>query len=191
MSTYELILRRRTIRTFKQDPIDRALLEKCVNAGRVGPSGANLQPLEYLVVSDPQLVEQVFAHTAWAGYLPDWEPQPGERPVAYIFILVNRECRAGGAEMDVGIAAQSIALTALGEGVGSCMIGSLQRPELAELLRVPEYCEISLAVALGYPAEDPVMEEMKDDSIKYYRDENDRLHVPKRPLAQILHWNKY
>ena len=71
------------------------------------------------------------------------------------------------------------------------MIGSLDRPALAQLLQVPEHCEISLAVALGYPAEDPVMEEMRDDSIKYYRDQDDRLHVPKRPLDQILHWDTY
>lgn len=191
MSTYELILQRRTIRRFKQEPIDPALLEKCANAARIAPSGANLQPLEYIVVSDPSLVAQVFAHTAWAGYLPDWEPAPGERPVAYIFIVVNRECRAGGAEMDVGIAAENITLTALEAGVGSCMMGSLERPTLAKLLAVPKHCEIALTVALGYPAEDPVMEEMTSDSIKYYRDENDRLHVPKRPLAQILHWDRY
>ena len=191
MSTYELISRRRTIRRFKQQPLDRSLLEKCVNAARVGPSGANLQPLEYVIVADPQRAEQVFPHTAWAGYLPNWEPAPGERAVAYIFILVNRQHSAGGAEMDVGIAAENITLAALEEGVGSCMIGSLARPALAQLLPVPDRCEISLAVALGYPAEDPIMEDMKDDSVKYYRDDNDRLHVPKRPLAHVLHWETY
>ncbi len=189
MSTYELILRRRTIRKFKQEPLDNQLLERCVNAARVGPSGANLQPLEYIIVAEPLQVEQVFPHTAWAGYLPDWEPQPGERPVAYIFILTNTEI--GNAPTDVGIAAENITLTALEAGVGSGMIGSLDRKALAALLEVPEYYKISLAVALGYPAEEPVMEEMKDDSIKYYLDEDGRLHVPKRPLDQILHWNRY
>ncbi len=191
MGSYELILQRRTIRRFKQEPLDKALLEKCVNAARVGPSGANLQPLEYIVVADPQQVEQVFPHTAWAGYLPDWEPAGGERPVAYIFILVNHEHHPGGAEMDVGIAAENITLTALEAGVGSCMIGSLQHSALGQLLQVPEHCKLALTVALGYPAEEPMMEEMKDDSIKYYRDETDRLHVPKRPLDQILHWDTY
>ena len=191
MSTYELIMQRRTIRKFKQQPLEDELLERCVNAARVAPSAANLQPLEYIVVADPEAVEQVFPHTAWAGYLPDWKPQPGEQPVAYIFVLINREHCPQGGDMDVGIAAENITLTALEEGVGSCMIGSLNRVALTGLLGVPEHCEISLAIALGYAAEDPIMEDMKDDSIKYYRDEDGRLHVPKRSLDQILHWDTY
>ncbi len=191
MSTYELIMQRRTIRKFRQQPLEDELLERCVNAARVAPSAANLQPLEYLVVADPGAVEQVFPHTAWAGYLPDWEPQPGEQPVAYIFILINREHCPQGGDMDVGIAAENITLTALEERVGSCMIGSLKRVALTGLLGVPEHCEISLAIALGYPAQEPVMEEMAGDSVKYYLDGDDKLHVPKRPLDQVLHWNRY
>ena len=189
MSTYELILQRRTIRRFKQEPLDKQLLERCVNAARVAPSGGNLQPLEYIVVDDPQQVEQVFPHTAWAGYLPDWQPPVGQRPVAYIFILTNTDI--GSAPADVGIAAENITLTALEAGVGSCMVGSLARQARTALLAVPEHCQISLAIAMGYPAEEPVMEEMKDDCIEYYLDENDRLHVPKRLLDQILHWDRY
>ncbi len=93
--------------------------------------------------------------------------------------------------MDVGIAAENITLTALEERVGSCMIGSLKRVALTGLLGVPEHCEISLAIALGYPAQEPVMEEMAGDSVKYYLDGDDKLHVPKRPLDQVLHWNRY
>jgi len=43
-------------------------------------------------------------------------------------------------------------------------------------------------VALGYPAEKPVLEEGEG---KYWRDEKGTLHVPKRPLEKILHWNKF
>jgi len=187
---YELIQKRRTIRKFEQKPIPRDLLERCVNAARIGPSGANLQPLEYIVVSEPEQCQQVFPHTAWAGYLPDWSPAAQERPTAYIFILTNREVRAN-APMDVGIAAENITLVALAEDVGSCIIGSLDHDALRKVLAVPQHCEILLTVALGYPAEQPQMVEMTDDSIKYYRDEDGTLQVPKRALVDVLHWQRY
>ncbi len=190
MDVYELIQKRRTIRRFEQKPVPKDLLERCVNAARIGPSGANLQPLEYIVVSEPEQCQRVFPHTAWAGYLPDWSPSPEERPTAYIFILTNRNVRAS-APMDVGIAAQSITLVALAEGVGSCMIGSLDHKALRQVLAVPQHCDISLAVALGYPAEQPQMVEVTGDSIKYYRDEDGILKVPKRALEDVLHWQRY
>ncbi len=190
MTTYELIVQRRTIRKYEQKPIPKELLDKCVNAARMGPSGANLQPLEYIVVDDPEQCQRVFPHTAWAGYLDNGTPSPDERPTAYIFIVTNTQRRAN-APIDVGIAAQNIVLVALEEGVASCMIGSLDRDALQQVLAVPDHCEISLAVTLGYPAERSVWEEMTGDSIKYYRDEEGTLHVPKRRLADVVHWNQY
>ena len=190
MNVYELIQKRRTIRRFEQKPVPNELLQRCVNAARVGPSGANLQPLEYIVVSEPEQCQQVFPHTAWAGYLPDWSPAAEERPTAYIFIIVNREVRAD-APMDVGIAAENITLVALAEGVGSCMVGSLDHDALRKVLTVPQHCEILLTVALGCPAEQPQMVAMTGDSIKYYRDEDGTLMVPKRALDNVLHWQRY
>jgi len=190
MNVYALIQKRRTIRSFEQKPVPKDLLERCVNAARIGPSGANLQPLEYIVVSEPEQCQQVFPHTAWAGYLPDWSPGPQERPMAYIFILTNREVQAD-APMDVGIAAENITLVALEEGVGSCIVGSLDENALYQVLAVPQDCEISLMVALGYPAEQPQMVEMTGDSIKYYRDGDGSLNVPKRALEDVLHWQRY
>ena len=55
MSSYELILTRRSIRQFKPDPVSRDILEKLVNSARLAPSGANLQPLEFVVVDDAEI----------------------------------------------------------------------------------------------------------------------------------------
>ncbi len=211
MTTYELIVQRRTIRKYEQKPVPKELLDKCVNAARMGPSSANLQPLEYIVVDDPEQCQRVFPQTAWARYLDNGTPGPDERPTAYIFILTNTQRRANApmdvgtahifilsktqrqanAPMDVGIAAQNIVLVALEEGVASCMIGSLDHDALQQVLVVPDHCEISLAIALGYPAEQSAWEEMAGDSIKYYRDDEGILHVPKRSLADLVHRNQY
>lgn len=64
MGIYETIISRRTIRKFKQETIDPEILKKLVNAGRLAPSAANLQPLEYLVVDDKDLKEKIFPNLA-------------------------------------------------------------------------------------------------------------------------------
>ncbi len=186
MSVYELILKRRTIRKFRQDRIDRKILEKLVNAARFAPSGANLQPLKYVIVDEPEKVDAVFKHVRWAGYIaPEGNPREGETPVAYIIILNDPDIRKTGYELDAGAAAQNIMLTALEEGIGSCWLGSIDRDDIRRILNIPEKYVINTAIALGYPAESPVAEE-ENGSIKYYKDENGTLHVPKRKLEDII-----
>jgi len=71
------------------------------------------------------------------------------------------------------------------------MVGSLDQDALRKVLAIPQGCDISYTVALGYPAEQPQMVEMTDDSIEYYRDEDGTLKVPKRALEDVLHWQRY
>lgn len=191
MKVYEAICKRRTIRRFRQEPIPKGILEKLIKAARLAPSAANLQPGEYIVVDESSLVEQVFSTLRWAGYIvPRWDPPEGERPVAYIVVLLNKEKTKAGGERDAAAGIENILLAALEEGIGSCWLGSIDREMLRGILNIPGRCQIDSVVALGYPKESPVVEEMKD-SIKYWKDESNILHVPKRRLEDILHWNKY
>ncbi|MDZ7338075.1 MAG: nitroreductase family protein [candidate division KSB1 bacterium] len=189
---YDLIRRRRTIRRFRQEALPFAALERIVDAARLAPSGANLQPCEFVVVDDPELVEFLFSCTKWAGYLPpDQGPPPlGQRPTAYVVVLLNRERRAQGGEHDAGAAIMSMILTALEMGIGACWIGSVDRPKVQQALSIPPHCEIDSVLALGYPAESPQMEPLRD-SVKYWRDENGVLHVPKRLLKDVMYHNRY
>ncbi len=189
---YELIRRRRTIRRFRQEPLPFAALERLVEAARLAPSGANLQPCEFIVVDDPELVELVFTCTKWAGYLPPEQGPPplGQRPTTFVVVLLNRERRAQGGEHDAGAAIMSMILTALEMGIGACWIGSVDRAKVHQALGIPAHCEVDSVLALGYPAENPEVEPLKD-SVKYWRDENGVLHVPKRPLKEVMHHNRY
>jgi len=81
-------------------------------------------------------------------------------------------------------------MVAYDEGVGSCILASVDREKLRDVLNVPEGLTVSLVVALGYPAENPVVEPVKDGTINYWLDENAVLHVPKRDLKDIVRWNK-
>lgn len=191
LNVMDLAKNRRTIRRFKKRKVPYSILESCVEAARMAPSGANMQPCEYLIVDDEALLPQVFSTLKWAGYIaPKGDPPSGEEPTAYIVILINRQKRPQGGNHDVGIAAAYISLVAFEKGLGSCLLGSVDRDRLRQMLRVPDHCEIDLVVALGYPNESPVAEELSN-SVKYWKDEGSVLHVPKRKLADILYHNHY
>lgn len=187
----DLVKRRRTIRRFQKRKIPYSILESCVDTARLAPSGANMQPCEYIVVDDEALLPLVFSTLKWAGYIaPKGNPPPGEEPTAYIVILINRQKRPQGGNHDVGIAAAYISLVAYEKGIGSCLLGSVDRDRLRKILKVPDHCEVDLVVALGYPNESPVVEEFQG-SIKYWKDEQNILHVPKVKLADILRHDQY
>ena len=190
MDVYKAIMSRRTIRRFKQKPIDIKILKKLVNAARVAPSAANLQPLEYLIVDRKELCAKVFETLGWAGYIePKWIPDKTERPTAYIIILVNKAIEQYY-KWDAGLSAENIMLSAEEEGIGSCMLLKVKREKLREILNIPDSLYIDSVIALGYKSEISVIEDMKD-SVKYWRDEKEVLHVPKRKLDDILHINKF
>ncbi len=192
MDTYEKIISRRTIRKFKQDKIERELLKRLVNAGRLAPSAANLQPLKYLAVDYKKLKEEVFPCLSWAGYIePEGDPVEGERPVAYIIILADRNINPKP-DRDIGASAENISIAAESEGLGCCWIGAFKKKKLHKAMNVPRNLSVELVISLGYPMEEPVAEDIAEgSSIMYYKDEKGKLHVPKRSLADILYFNAF
>jgi len=187
---YEKIMSRRTIRKFAQKDVPREVLLRCVDAARLSPSGANRQPLKYVIVNDQELTKEVFSTLRWAGYLPGYQPSESEMPRAYIVVLLDRSISENFGH-DAGIAAMSISMVAYDEGLGSCILGSVDREKLKPILKVPDGFDIVLVIALGYPAESPVADKVKDGNIKYWLDESRVLHVPKRNLEEIVRWNRY
>jgi nitroreductase len=187
--TYEKIRKRRTIRKYLQKAVPEEALLKCVDAARLSPSGRNRQPLRYVIVNDPKLLKQVFTTLSWATDLPDYYPTEEETPRAYIVILLDKN--APTPIHDASIAAMSISMVAYDEGLGSCILGSVDREKLRDILKVPEGFTVALVVGLGYPAENPVVEPVKDGATNYWLDENGVLHVPKRDLKYIIRWNSY
>lgn len=129
----------------------------------------------------------IFPTLSWAGYLEDWTgPVEGERPSAYIILLGDKEL-ANSFQYDAGITSQSITLGAAELGLGACLIGSIKRDSLRKILSIPERYEILLVIALGKPGESVKMEDIEDDGkIKYWRDEKEIHHVPKRRLEEII-----
>jgi nitroreductase len=184
----ELVLKNRSYRRFYQDVlIDRGTLLDLIDLARLTPSGRNAQPLKYYLSSDAIHNAILFPHLAWAAYLTEWDgPVEGERPSAYIIVLLDREINPS-AGCDHGIATQTILLGAAEKGLGGCIIGSVQRQELAQALNISDRFEILHVIALGKPRETVVIEPMEPQAdFKYWRDEKGVHHVPKRSLDELI-----
>ena len=189
MNVYKAIINRRTIRKFQQKKIKKDIFSKCLNAARLAPSAANLQPLEYILSTKKENLDKIFKCTKWAGYLKDGGPKKGERPVAYVIIISNNRINKK-AEYDVGLATANIILTAFENGIATCPIGSLDKNKLFKVLNIPKNYSIELAIALGYPKQRSFQEEFKGD-IRYWLDKKNDLHIPKRKLKDIIHQEKF
>ncbi len=184
----ELVRQNRSYRRFYQEhPVDLATLKSLVNLGRLSASGANFQPLKYILSCDPQQNAKIFSCLAWAAYLKDWKgPEEGERPAAYIIVLGDTDI-SKDAGWDHGIACQSILLGAREKGLGGCMLGSINREVLREQLDISKQYTILLVLAIGKPKEEVVLDKVgADGNIRYWRDEQGIHHVPKRELEDII-----
>jgi nitroreductase len=187
MNISDLIKKNRTYRRFDEsNRVEYKVLEQLIDLARQSASGANKQPLKFLLYHTKPDCERIFPSTAWAGYLKEWPgPDSGERPSAYIIILGDTSISESFG-VDHGIAAQSIMLGATEAGLGGCMIGSIKRDELRKELKIPDKYEILLILALGKPVEKVVIDEIRNGDVKYWRDNERTHHVPKRNLDELI-----
>lgn len=190
MELLDAIKKRRSVRRFKQKVVEESLLEQLIDSARFAPSAGNMQRLRYVIVRKPELVEQIFKQTAWAAFVqPRRNPELGKSaPLVFIAVTAPLE----SPEMvvaDAGAAIQNIQLRAIELGLGCCWIGSFKKEETGKILGISSDMKILYLLAVGYPDETPVWEDIdKGDSTKYYLDENDCLHVPKYTVESITEW---
>ena len=185
----DLILMNRSYRTFYGAVnITKKQLLEWVDLARISPSAANRQPLKFILSNSEPTNTQIFNCLAWAGYIKEWKgPEEEERPAAYIVILADTEISKSYLDTDYGIAAQSMLLGAVESGYGGCILAAVDRKQLRTALSISEQYEILAVIALGKPKEKVVLEEVGiDGDIKYWRDENQVHHVPKRSLDELL-----
>ena len=181
---------RRTIRFFQQKPVADELLRELVDAARVTSCAGNQQRLRFVVARTQPLVNDILAQTAWGRHvMPRRTPVAGETgPAAFLALVTSAPARPVQ-HADAGAAVQSIQLAATELGLGCCWLGSVNRDKVAPLLGLDASTEILYIVAVGYPAEQPVSEDVPADAdLHYYLDEENRLHVPKLELNAVSRW---
>lgn len=184
----DLILKNRSYRRFKEsERLTNEQLRKWLELARFSASARNAQSLKYILVVDEIQCDKLFPLLGWAGYLKGWDgPKKGERPAAYFVMLNDREI-TNNYYCDHGIAAQSILLGAVEDGYGGCIIASVNRAKVKDVFELDDRFEVIQVLALGKPAEKVVLEEMENDDYKYWRDEEDVHHVPKRSIEELIY----
>lgn len=187
MDMMEFLRTRRTYRRFEQRPVPAQVTADALEAARIASCGANRQTLKYILVQSPGMVAQVQPLVHWAAYLPpeQGQPKPDELPTAFIAVLQD-ERMPGANDTDAGLALGSLTAAAWAHGVGSCIMGAIDRPALCALLGVPEGVRLHSMVALGYPTHASRVVPMAEGSVKYYLDDNRDYCVPKRSLEEVL-----
>lgn len=187
MTVYEAITKRRTIRKYKQTKIQPEILKKIINSARLCASAANMQPLKYIIVSSDNMCKEIFPCLKWAAYFKDGsgKPKEGEEPTAYVIILGDKNIKTSF-DTDAGAAITNMMLTAYEEGLGSCWFASVDRQKVKEILTIDENLDILYVLSLGYPMEESRECEMKDNDIKYFRNDDGSISVPKRSMDEVL-----
>ena len=186
----ELLQKDRSIRRFDESKsIKKETLTSLIDLCRYCASGRNLQPLKYKIISEKDMNEAIFPWLGWAGYLKEWPgPEEGERPTAYLIQCLDKNITEN-LLCDDGLQLQAITLGAIAQGIGACIIKSFNSKKIREILDLPDNLEITYIVALGYPVEKVVIEEMDsnlEDGFYYYRTEDKVHHVPKRNLKELI-----
>ena len=188
MDLHEMLIGCRTYRRFMQEPVDEAVIREALENARIGSSGANAQPLYYYAVTSPEMVKAMQPLVKWAAYLPPelGTPKEDERPTAFI-VVVKKAKAIPFSDVDVGIAVNTIALTAWSHGIGSCIMGAINIEKIRELFSIPVEDQIRLVLALGKPSHTSTIVPVKEDgSIKYYLDGDRNYYVPKRAFEDIV-----
>ena len=179
MEALQAIKQRRTIRLYQNKPIEQEKMDALLEIAGLYPSGANLQPLKFRIVQKKEECDQVFPALKWAGYLPDFVIGEDQRPTAYI-VVVRDKTVPGDSDYNAGAATNGLCIAATALGLGSCILGSIHKPTLYEVLGIDqERYDILCVISLGYPAHEADYVPMTD-SIKYYRTADGAFHVPKR-----------
>jgi nitroreductase len=161
MDALEAIHKRRTVRSFTGAAIPRADLEMIVDAGRLAASGYNRQPWDFIVVTDRGMIEQLKIAAQWM-----------EKAGAIIAVLLDPATKYWLEDGSAAVQNMLVAATAL--GYGSCWLEGYTLPlesQFKALLGVPDDKRLLTLVPIGVPVEWPVKE--------------------KKPLEQVLHWEKY
>ena len=166
MAVFTIIGKRRSIRSYKKEPVEKKKLNRILEAGRLAPSASNRQPWRFIIVTDEKVKEKLRV-----AYDEEWFVSA---PVIIIGCAVPEEAwmRMDGQEywmVDVAIAMQNMILTATELGLGTCWIADFDEKAIQKALNLPSNTRVVAMTPLGHPAEEkhPVRD--------------------RRPLAEIVH----
>ena len=183
-----IFLKNRSYRTFTDKTLTKNDLLKMIENARVSASARNSQSVRFALVDSKDLCDKIFPLTKWAGSIP-WNPKKEEAPAAYIVLCIPNDIPVNKSLLyfDMGVASQSILLTAVDMGYGGCILGSFDKISVHNILNIPQNYDCEILIGLGEPDEIATVVDAVNGETKYYRDEEKRhQYVPKLPLNELI-----
>jgi len=171
MNFLDLAQRRQSVRAYLDRPVERAKIERCLEAARLAPSASNAQPWRFVVADDPPLARRLgeAGYNRFTRTVPVFVAlvcEPGKAVSRLGGWLAGRDYRL----IDLGIAAEHFCLQAAEEGLGTCMLGMFNQRKARRLLGVPAGRRIEILIAVGYPAEPEIRQKRRKaaDKVRSY-----------------------
>jgi nitroreductase len=165
MDAIECIKSRRSVRVYDSRPIAKEIIEDLIDCGRLAPSAINIQPWEFVAVTDRENLKKISALATYGSFIKD----------AGACIIVCGDKKSKFLLEDGGAATENIMLAAKAHSLGTCWVAGWQRTyndHVKALLGIPEHIEIIAYISVGYP-------------------KTEAKSPPKRKLSEVLHWEKF
>lgn len=151
MNVHQAIKIRRSVRSYKPDPVPEEKLKKVLEAARLAPSAHNEQEWKFVVIRDAKRREQL-SEAAGQSFI-------AEAPVIIVAVGLDPEhvMRSGNPAyaVDLAIAIDHMTLAAVEEGLGTCWVGAFSQNEVKEILKIPARYKVVVLLPLGFPADKP------------------------------------
>ncbi|MGQ9544812.1 MAG: nitroreductase family protein [Candidatus Bathycorpusculaceae bacterium] len=157
MDLFEVIEKRRSIRKFKPQPVKEGDLRKILEAGRLAPSGGNLQPWYFMVVRDSEVKKALSVASNNQKFVADADTvvvalgnsrSPSKLPYKLSSTRIAHL-------QDPMIAVEHMVLAATALGYGTCWIGAFNEEEVKRILKIPENLAVIALLPIGVPDESP------------------------------------
>ncbi len=181
MDFFDLIKSRKSIRSFKSDPIPQDVINQILESGRLAPSTQNRQCWRYILITDQSLINHIAFHSALGSVNFFIKNAP--------LIIVacadpNKSLNINHQDyylVDVAISFQQMILTAWSFGIGSCWLGAFNEDKLKKILKIPDHIRIVAMSPFGYPQE---KSSVYDKTVSFLASSKKRI-----ALEKIIHYN--
>ncbi len=144
MDVFEAIQERKSIRAYQDKPIPREKLERILEAGRLAPSAINREPWHFIAVTNSEK-RKVLSKGLYAKFV-------SQAPLV-IVICGDKKASPDWYAVDASLAVENMVLTAVSDGLGTCIVGSFNEADVKALLNIPVNFEVIVMIAMGYPKE--------------------------------------
>lgn len=171
MNFIELAAYRSSIRNFSTQPVGKGMLLQILEAARMAPSAANFQPWQFIVISEPvllQLIKEIYPRE-WFMTAPVVIAALGDHNMGWHRGKDNKDFT----EVDVAIAIDHLTLAAADFGLGTCWVCNFDAGKFRELFNLPDNMEPIALIPIGYPATKANPEKQR------------------KPIEKIVHWNQF